>query len=171
MKRKILWLLWATMTVGVACAQPQAASLGSLYHTLDSLIERHDDFVAAKEARIKSLVSGWRGIQLTPEQEYDMNLRLYDEYLAFRFDSAYAYIHRNMLSPLAQSDADRHAITAIRMAHILAVSGIFNNARQLLESISLAQVSNDARVAYYNQQAELNLYRSEMAQYTPYFME
>ena len=171
MKRKILWLLWATMTVGVACAQPQAASLGSLYHTLDSLIERHDDFVAAKEARIKSLVSGWRGIQLTPEQEYDMNLRLYDEYLAFRFDSAYAYIHRNMLSPLAQSDADRHAVTAIRMAHILAVSGIFNNARQLLESISLAQVSNDARVAYYNQQAELNLYRSEMAQYTPYFME
>jgi hypothetical protein len=171
MKRKILWLLLATMTVGVACAQPQAASLGSLYHTLDSLIERHDDFVAAKEARIKSLVSGWRGIQLTPEQEYDMNLRLYDEYLAFRFDSAYAYIHRNMLSPLAQSDADRHAVTAIRMAHILAVSGIFNNARQLLESISLAQVSNDARVAYYNQQAELNLYRSEMAQYTPYFME
>ena len=171
MKRKILWLLWATMTVGVACAQPQAASLGSLYHTLDSLIERHDDFVAAKEARIKSLVSGWRGMQPTPEQEYDMNLRLYDEYLAFRFDSAYAYIHRNMLSPLAQSDADRHAVTAIRMAHILAVSGIFNNARQLLESISLAQVSNDARVAYYNQQAELNLYRSEMAQYTPYFME
>ena len=171
MKRKILWLLWVTMTVGVACAQPQAASLGSLYHTLDSLIERHDDFVAAKEARIKSLVSGWRGIQLTPEQEYDMNLRLYDEYLAFRFDSAYAYIHRNMLSPLAQSDADRHAVTVIRMAHILAVSGIFNNARQLLESISLAQVSNEARVAYYNQQAELNLYRSEMAQYTPYFME
>ena len=171
MKRKILWLLWATMTVGVACAQPQAASLGSLYHTLDSLIERHDDFVAAKEARIKSLVSGWRGMQPTPEQAYDMNLRLYDEYLAFRFDSAYAYIHRNMQSPLGQSDADHYAVTAIRLAHILAVSGIFNNARQLLESISLAQVSNEARVAYYNQQAELNLYRSEMAQDTPYFME
>ncbi len=170
-KRKILWLLWACMTAGTACAQSATASLSSLYHTLDSLIERHDDIVAAKEAQIKSLVSGWRGMQLTAEQEYDMNLRLYDEYLAFRFDSAYAYIHRNMQSPLTQSDPDRRAVTATRMAHILAVSGIFNNARLLLDSIPLAQVSNEARVAYYNQQAELNLYRSEMAQYTPYSIE
>lgn len=171
MKRTIFWLLWATMTAGTVCAQTAEASLGSLYDTLDSLIERHDDIVAAKEAQIKSLVSGWRGMRLTPEQAYDMNLRLYDEYLAFRFDSAYNYIHRNMQSPLTQSDPERHAVTAIRMAHILSVSGIFNNARQLLESIPLARISNDARVAYYNQQAELNLYRSEMAQYTPYFMD
>ena len=41
----------------------------------------------------------------------------------------------------------------------------------LLGSISPAQVSVEARIAYYNQQAELNLYRSEMAQYTPYFMD
>ena len=159
------------MIMATVQGQTDKTQLKNLYQTLDSLIEHHDDIVAAKENQIRTISMSASSVKLSPEQEFDLNLRLYDEYLAFRFDSAYAYIHRNMLSPLAQSDADRHAVTAIRMAHILAVSGIFNNARQLLESISLAQVSNDARVAYYNQQAELNLYRSEMAQYTPYFME
>ena len=51
------------------------------------------------------------------------------------------------------------------------MSGIFNNARLLLHSIQLTKLSTETRVAYYNQQAELNLYRSEMAQYTPYFMD
>ena len=144
---------------------------GRLYQTLDSLIEHHDELVAAKKTHIQSLRDGLRNVSLTQEQVYSMNLRLYDEYVAFRFDSAYYYINRNMQSPLAIADAEHHAISAIRLAHILSVSGIFNNARLLLDSIQPAKLSNETRVAYYNQRAELNLYHSEMAQYTPYFME
>ena len=155
----------------VACGRPVTdTQTDRLYQTLDSLIERHDEIVAAKESQIMTLSKGLQGVTLTPEQEYDKNLRLYDEYLAFRFDSAYYYINRNIQSPLATTDADRHAASAIRLAHILSVSGIFNNARLLLDSIQPARLSTETRVLYYNQHAELNLYRSEMAQYTPYFM-
>ena len=142
-----------------------------LYQTLDSLIEHHDEIVASRGTQIISIAQGLQSMTLTPEQQYDMNLRLYDEYLAYRFDSAYYYINRNMQSPLAKADTDRHAESAIRLAHILSVSGIFNNARLLLDSISPEQLSVATRVAYYNQRAELNLYRSEMAQYTPYFKD
>ena len=135
-----------------------------LYQTLDSLIEHHDEIVASRGTQIISIAQGLQSMTLTPEQQYDMNLRLYDEYLAYRFDSAYYYINRNMQSPLAKADTDRHAESAIRLAHILSVSGIFNNARLLLDSISPEQLSVATRVAYYNQRAELNLYRSEMAQ-------
>ena len=76
-----------------------------------------------------------------------------------------------MQSALAAADPERRAVSAIRMAHILSVSGIFNNARLLLDSIEPLQLTTATRVAYYNQWAELNLYRSEMAQYTPYFMQ
>ena len=155
----------------VACGRPVTdTQTDRLYQTLDSLIERHDEIVAAKESQIMTLYKGLQSVTLTPEQEYDKNLRLYDEYLAFRFDSAYYYINRNIQSPLATTDADRHAASAIRLAHILSVSGIFNNARLLLDSIQPARLSTETRVLYYNQRAELNLYRSEMAQYTPYFM-
>lgn len=155
----------------VACGRPVAdTQTDRLYQILDSLIERHDEIVAAKESQIMSLSKGLQGVTLTPEQEYDKNLRLYDEYLAFRFDSAYYYINRNIQSPLATTDAERHAASAIRLAHILSVSGIFNNARLLLDSIQPDRLSPETRILYFNQRAELNLYRSEMAQYTPYFM-
>lgn len=155
-----------------ACGQKNSNTMSiQLYQTLDSLVEHHDEFVAAKQARIQSLHDGLRGVTLSPEEEYRMNLRLYDEYLAFRFDSAYYYINRNMHSPLVLADAEHQAISAIRMAHILSVSGIFNNAHMLLDSIRTKKLSDETLVAYYNQRAELNLYRSEMAQHTPYFKE
>lgn len=161
-----------TILLITACGKHHAdTQTDRLYQTLDSMIDRHDEFVGAKEAHIQSLCNGLREVALTPEQEYNMNLRLFDEYLAFRFDSAYYYINRNMQSPLAGADTEHYAVSAIRLAHILSVSGIFNNARMLLDSIQPASLSDETRVAFYNQRAELNLYRSEMAQYTPYFME
>ena len=170
MKKLLLILL--LMPLLVACQKNTVDSkMSTLYQTLDSLIECHDDLVAAKQAEITSLRRGLQGVKLTEEQEYDLNLRLYNEYLAFRFDSAYYYINRCMQSQLATTDPDRRAISAIHMAHILSVSGIFNNARLLLDDIRLDQVSTETRMAYYNQRAELNLYRSEMAQYTPYFTQ
>lgn len=169
--KKLLVTLFSVFLI-IGCGEHSANLQNArLYQTLDSLIERHDDIVAAKEAQIKSFNNGVRGVTLTSEQEYAMNLRLYDEYLAFRFDSAYHYINRNMQSALASTDPEHRAVSAIRMAHILSVSGIFNNARLLLDSIQPALLSTESRIAYYNQRAELNLYRSEMAQYTPYFMQ
>ena len=167
---KLAVIAFTTLLI-MACGRPVAdTQTGRLYQTLDSLIERHEEIVAAKESQIMSLYNGLQGVTLTPEQEYDKNLRLYDEYLAFRFDSAFYYINRNIQSSLARTDVERRAASTIRLAHILSVSGIFNNARLLLDSIQPDLLSTETRMLYYNQRAELNLYRSEMAQYTPYFM-
>ena len=167
---KLAVIAFTTLFI-MACGRSVAdTQTDRLYQTLDSLIERHEEIVAAKESQIMSLYNGLQGVTLTPEQEYDKNLRLYDEYLAFRFDSAFYYINRNIQSSLARTDVERRAASTIRLAHILSVSGIFNNARLLLDSIQPDLLSTETRMLYYNQRAELNLYRSEMAQYTPYFM-
>ena len=167
---KLAVIAFTTLLI-MACGRPVAdTQTDRLYQALDSLIERHEEIVAAKESQIMSLYNGLQGVTLTPEQEYDKNLRLYDEYLAFRFDSAFYYINRNIQSSLARTDVERCAASTIRLAHILSVSGIFNNARLLLDSIQPDLLSTETRMLYYNQRAELNLYRSEMAQYTPYFM-
>ncbi len=171
MMKNLSVIVFSVLLLAACGEQHTDTGTSRLYQTLDSLIDHHDELVAAKESHIRLLSDGLRDVALTPEQEYGMNLRLYDEYLAFRFDSAYHYIIRNMQSPLAGADAEHHAVSAIRLAHILSVSGIFNNARMLLDSIQPDRLSDETRVAYYNQRAELNLYRSEMAQYTPYFMD
>ena len=98
-------------------------------------------------------------------------MRLYDEYVAYKFDSAYYYIDKNVKALRGTPDHERFAASAVRMAHILSVSGLFDRARKILEEVTPDSLSNEQKIAYYNQQSELNLYRSEMAQYTDYFTE
>ena len=89
--------------------------------------------------------------------------------MAYDFDSAYYYINKNVERQRALGDADRFAASAVRMAHILAVSGIFNNARLLLNEVCVQDISKENKINYYEQQSELNLFRAEMANFTPLF--
>lgn len=143
----------------------------NLYHTLDSLISWQDSLISEKIARIKTIHEGMRNIRLTPEQQLEMNNRLYDEYMAFNFDSAHHYIKQNLDILQSLNDANLRAGSLVRMAHILAVSGLFEKAGTMLDEIPLSQLDTEKKVAYYNQKAELFLYRSEMALYSPYFKE
>ena len=143
----------------------------TLYHTLDSLIGCQDSLIAEKKAHILAIHDGVKGMKLTSEQEIALNNRLYDEYLAFNFDSAHHYIKKNIEILQTLDDANLKAGSLIRMAHILAVSGLFEKADAMLGEISLKQINTEKKVEYYNQKAELFLYRSEMAQYSPYFKE
>lgn len=160
------------LLISILCLQTMmgfASDVRHLYVKLDSLIAHYQETTAEKESRIRNLKDGVKTMSLTDDQTYDLNLRLYDEYVAFRFDSAFYYVEKNVERFRHTDDHDRFAASAIRMAHILSVTGLFDRARRLMDEIDPEQLGDEQRVAYYNQQSELNLYRSEMAQYTPYF--
>lgn len=91
MKRTWFILLLCIQALGIT-----ARSNKELYKTLDSLISCYDKLTAEKEQRINSIKQSMGNITLTPEQTYDLNIRLYDEYMAYRFDSAYYYINKNV---------------------------------------------------------------------------
>lgn len=152
-------------------SRAQQASNRQLYQTLDSLIEHYDQLTADKERRVAAIKEGVKGITLTAEQQYDVNQRLYDEYVAYKFDSAFYYIDKNVKALRKSGNHNRFAASAVRMAHILAVTGLFDRARRLLDEVAVDSINDQQKIAFYNQQSELNLYRSEMAQNTEYFYD
>lgn len=156
--------------LATTCSASQQSNQ-TLYHTLDSLIAKYNQLTAEKERRVTNIKDGVRGIKLSPEQQYDLNQRLYDEYVAYKFDSAFYYIEKNVNALSSSADHDRFAASAVRMAHILAVTGLFDRARRLLDKVNPDSISDQQKIAYYTQQSELNLYRSEMAQFTNYFYD
>ena len=158
------------LLIATTCSASQQSNQ-ALYHTLDSLIAKYNQLTAEKERRVTNIKDGVRGIKLSPEQQYDLNQRLYDEYVAYKFDSAFYYIEKNVNALSASADHDRFAASAVRMAHILAVTGLFDRARRLLDKVNPDSISDQQKIAYYTQQSELNLYRSEMAQFTNYFYD
>ena len=169
--RHILLNLLIVMVPTWTMANPHAEELSTLYYTLDSLIEHQSEIIAQKKNRIQTITDGRNSLSLTPEQLFSLNNRLYDEYLAFNFDSALCYIKKNVDVQQSLGNPDLAAGSLIRMAHILAVSGLFDKADRMLDQIDISQLSTECKVEYYNQRGELNLYRSEMAEYTPYFQE
>ena len=169
-KRMLLILLLWTIQVSVAAATSNP-HIDSLYETLDSLLAHQSTIIEQKKQRIRTYQNGLRRLRLTPEQQFHVNNQLYDEYLAFNFDSALYYIRQNVESPQRLHHPDSIAASLIRMSHILAVSGLFDKASQMLRQIPLRQLSVDNQVAYYNQCAELSLYRSEMASHSPFYQD
>ena len=158
------------LLIATTCPASQQSNQ-ALYHTLDSLIANYNQLTAEKERRVTNIKDGVRGIKLSPEQQYDLNQRLYDEYVAYKFDSAFYYIEKNVNALSSSADHDRFAASAVRMAHILAVTGLFDRARRLLDKVNPDSISDQQKIAYYTQQSELNLYRSEMAEFTNYFYD
>ena len=163
--------LWFTLLFLAQATMMTAQEKETLYKTLDSLIAHYDHQTAEKELHIRTIKDGASGITLTPEQYLELNIRLYDEYMAYKYDSAFQYIQENVGLLRGTEDYNRFAASAVRMAHILSVTGLFNMARELMEEINPDVLDVQQRVDYYTQQSELNLYRSEMAQYTPFFAE
>ncbi len=140
-----------------------------LYQTLDSLLEHQSELIEEKKARIRMITDGAATLNLTPEQAYLNNTRLYDEYKAFQFDSAFYYINKNLEMHVFEHDPIMEAENLVRMSHILAVSGLFDKAEEMIDRIHPEALDVAHRVEYYNQRGELNLYHSEMALSTPFF--
>ena len=171
MHRIISLLAVIFLICGSTMADSHEDDLNTLYQTLDSLVEHQPEIIAQKKARIHVITDGLDNLRLTPEELFSLNNRLYDEYLAFNFDSALCYIKKNVDVQRTLGNPDLAAGSLIRMAHILAVSGLFDKADRMLDDIQTDLLSTERKVEYYNQRGELNLYRSEMAEYTPYFKE
>lgn len=163
-----LYLICFFLAISLQTVNAQQTDIDRLYNTIDSLIEHRSELLAEKEIRLKALKDGLQE-GLDEDQLFKLNERIYDEYMAYNFDSAYYYINKNVERQRALGHADRFAASAVRMAHILAVSGIFNNARLLLNEVRVEDISTANKIDYYEQQSELNLFRSEMANFTPLF--
>lgn len=163
-----LYLICFFIAICLQTVNAQQTDIDRLYNTIDSLIEHRSELLAEKEIRLKALKDGLQE-GLDEDQLFKLNERIYDEYMAYNFDSAYYYINKNVECQRALGHADRFAASAVRMAHILAVSGIFNNARLLLNEVRVEDISTANKIDYYEQQSELNLFRSEMANFTPLF--
>ena len=135
----------------------------ALYHTLDSLIDCQNSLISKKKAHIKAIHDGVKGIQLTSEQVLALNNRLYDEYMAFNFDSAHYYIKKNIEILQSFDDANLKASSLIRMAHILAVSGMFEKAGAMLDEIPLSRLDTEKKVEFYNYIRSLDAIRKSMS--------
>ena len=161
-------ILVAMVMAGVLVAL--AVDGGGRFQRLDSLIVAQPQIVAAKEARLTQLKSDL-GKETTAHARYAALKRLYEEYSAYQYDSAYAYVSQCLR--LAESMGDESLINESRLnlAHILSTACLMDKARQTLNQIDTTSLSADQLVVYHRTLTDLLIYQAEYMQGTQYAEE
>ena len=141
-----LLLLLSGLLALASCRQDETQSLSEY---LDYVIENKHIFEAEKEERISRLRNLLGVSNLTPEQEYEINTKLYEEFRKYKLDSAIRYVERN-LEIARQLDNKRLTyLSNMYLAQLYSFSGMCVEANQILRSIRSSELPRDPLPVYY----------------------
>ncbi len=137
------------------------------FQRLDSLIAAQPKIVAAKEARLAQLKNGLARTSSLDARYREMD-RLYDEYAAYQYDSAYTYV--SACINLAQSMGNEGLLNESRLnlAHILSTACLMDEAHRTLNLIDTTSLTPGQLIRYYRTQTDLLIYQAEYMQGTKY---
>lgn len=162
-------IIYMAVLMSAATADAANKDIDRLYSRLDSLIDIQEDLTKAKQEKIGVLQSTLNSKELTYEERYNINERLYDEYLAFKYDSAYKYVTKNIEMARRENDMMRYNRSMLNLVHIVNVAGLFDEAENILHRIDTLQLNEGDLVNYYTQCSELYLFKAEFSQGTTYY--
>lgn len=162
------WFLVALMALVAITAV--AGSRQDDFRRLDSLISAQPQIVAAKEVRLAQLKSGLAK-ETTAAGRYKATKRLYEEYSAYQYDSAYAYVSECLRLAQAMGDDMLMNESRLNLAHILSTACLMDKAFQTLSQIDTTRLSPDELILYHRTRTDLLIYQAEYMQGTQYVQE
>ena len=157
------WLAVAVLMAAVALAGQAKGP----FARLDSLIAVQPHIVAEKETRLAQMKADLAA-EATVLGRYGIMRRLYEEYAAYQYDSAYAYVSQCISLAQAMGDAARLNESRLNLAHILSTACLMEQARQTLAQIDTTQLTPDQFITYYRTRTDLLIYQAEYMQGTRY---
>ena len=134
--------LWIIALLIVGSVSAFSATDGDRFHRLDSLIAARPQIVDIKETRLAEMKSDLAR-ETTGAGRYAALKRLYEEYSAYQYDSAFTYVSE--CQHLAQSMGDKRLENESRLnlAHILSTACLMDKAQQVLNEIDTLLLTAD----------------------------
>jgi tetratricopeptide (TPR) repeat protein len=119
----------------------------SLLAELDKTIARRDVYLKEKTSRIASLTE--EASHARKEKQFNVLLKIYNEYRSFIYDSAFRYAHKLQRVGYDLNDPEKISVAKIKLAFVLVSSGLFKEAIDTLENIRLHGLADSVRGEYF----------------------
>lgn len=142
--KKSLLVLFALACLPDCLAQAS----DSLVKRLDYAIAHKEQYARVKEKRISRLKANLLG-NLSRNEEYLTNDKLYSEYRKFKIDSAKYYVRRNIELAELLKNPDLGNKARIQLANLYSSSGNFLEAQTLLQTIRSKELPTPLKALYY----------------------
>ena len=161
--------LWAIVVALAGIISTSAASSVD-FSRLDSLIAEQSHIIDRKEAHLSQLKERLSR-ETAPADRYGTIKQLYEEYAAYQYDSAYAYVSQCLALTRQMSDDRLLNESRLDLAHILSTACLMDQARLLLGQIDTTRLSATQLIRYYRTCTDLLIYQAEYMQGTQYAAE
>lgn len=161
--------LWAIVVALAGIISSSAASSVD-FSRLDSLIAEQSHIIDRKEAHLSQLKERLSR-ETAPTDRYGTIKQLYEEYAAYQYDSAYAYVSQCLALARQMSDDRLLNESRLDLAHILSTACLMDQARLLLGQIDTTRLSATQLIRYYRTRTDLLIYQAEYMQGTQYAAE
>ena len=165
MNRKLMLLLALVVSL-----MAMASSGDRTFQRLDSLIAVQPQIITAKEHRIKQLKADLAK-ESSLQGRYAVNKQLYEEYAAYQYDSAYAYVNQCIRLAQSMDNASLLNESRLSLAHILSTACLMDKAHQALSQIDTTRLTPDQLILYHRTRTDLLIYQAEYMQGTQYAEE
>lgn len=119
----------------------QVGTIDSALIKLDEAILNNQNYIIKREARIELLNNRSQVFDPYSPNLYDVNMQLYNEYKAYKCDSAIAYLNKNIEIAEHLNDIDRLYESRLLQSALLGKSGMYKESVDLLESIDRKKLS------------------------------
>ncbi len=119
-----------------------------LLDSLDKAIAQRTQYIKTKEDKISSLKKNL-AMSADGEKALQTISNLYDEYYVFQFDSAMTYADRGLELALSQQNDFYISLFTIHRSEILGIGGLYTEAIESLNSISVPTTDPKLRFKYY----------------------
>lgn len=166
MARHLFFILFFSLSFSVSGAS--VFDEDYYFAKLDSLLDLQEELTTQKQMRINAIRSGLMVKGLSQAEEFMINRHLYQEYIAFKYDSAYKYVNRNIEIARKMKDVRKYNVSIMEIVHIFSVAGLFDQAKDSMSRVIPSQLSGDDLIRYYSQYSDLCLYNSEYTIGTPF---
>ncbi|NDW11045.1 DUF6377 domain-containing protein [Dysgonomonas sp. 520] len=151
--KKGIGLLFLFISIHAFCSKK--SDLDSILYTLNQTIEDKNIYEEEKKKRITDLKQMLSISNITLEQKFDINTRLYNEYKSFIPDSAIIFVQDNMLIAKQLDNKDWLNESKINLSLLYAVAGMYIDADKLLSNINTAELPDWLLRMYYNSYKQL----------------
>lgn len=144
-----LLLLFGVFLLSVRPHRAAASPADSLLMVLNQTLAQQPQYDAQRLNRIAVLRAEFASYEGGDEAKFDLGLRLYDEYKAFKYDSAFVYSQQ--LTRLAEQlkSPEKMEVAKLRLAFILLSSGMFKETFETLGAIKPSRLTEADKQGFY----------------------
>lgn len=116
---------------------------------LNKTLTRKEAYDGQRLKRIATLTAAFTSTAVNDDAKFNLGMRIYEEYKAFKYDSAFIYCQKIRRLAVKLRSPEKQEVAKLKLAFVLLSSGLFKETFSTLDSINPRRFSISDRQSFY----------------------